>query len=149
MILCLLWLIIGLLFLFFELFTPGLFFFLSFFLGSLGAALLSYYEFSLLMQIISFFAGSFASLILLFIILKRSNYLGPRRGQSTNFFALQGKHAEVIKEIKPMQVGLIKIGGEIWSAKGKESESFPIGSLVEVIDVIGCHCSVRLIKENL
>ncbi len=147
MMLCLLWLIVGLLFLFLELFTPTLFFFVSFFLGSLGASLLSYFEFSLLLQISSFFGIALVSIVLLFVLLKKSHYFGPKHGAKTNFFALQGKHAEVIKEIKPIHIGLIKVGGEIWSARGKESDHFAVGSVVEIIDVIGCHCIVRLVQD--
>lgn len=100
------------------------------------------------MQLGFFFGIAFFSFVLLCLLLKKSNYLGLRHGLKTNFFALQGKHAEVIKEIKPMHVGLIKVGGEIWSAKGKETDYFPIGSLVEIIDVVGCHCIVGLVKKH-
>jgi len=149
MILCLAWLTLGLIFLFFELLSPGLFFFLSFFLGSLGAAILDYCELSLLIQISSFFSIALLSIGLLWLLLKKSHYLGPRHEAKTNFFALQGKYAEVIQEIKPMHIGLIKVGGEIWSARGKGPNYLQIGDLVEIIDVVGCHCIVNGVKENI
>jgi membrane protein implicated in regulation of membrane protease activity len=62
--------------------------------------------------------------------------------------SIKGKRAEVIEEIVPMHTGLIKIGGEIWSAKGLENSKYDVGTIVEVVDIIGCHCIVRLIKDT-
>jgi membrane protein implicated in regulation of membrane protease activity len=143
------WLIIGLLFLLLELCSPGLFFFFSFFIGALGAAFAGLFEFSLYNQISIFFLISIILFIILCIWFKKNAYgIMPRHGYKTNIFALQGKRAEVIEEIVPMHTGLIKIGGEIWSAKGLENSKYDVGTIVEVVDIIGCHCIVRLIKEK-
>jgi membrane protein implicated in regulation of membrane protease activity len=148
MIYILTWLVVGFFFLLLELINPGLFFFISFFCGSLIAALLSWYTFTVVQQTIAFFAASCTSFLLICLVLKKRHYLSNRHVPKTNFFALIGKHAKVIEEIKPGQTGSIKVDGQIWSAKGKENECYPIGSLVEIIDVVGCHCKVRALKEN-
>lgn len=141
------WLIFGILFLFLELLNPGLFFFFSFFVGSLAAAVTSYADVSLYGQILSFFIGSVISCIVFGWIFKKNIFgIMPKHGYKTNIYALQGKKAEVIKKIEPLQTGFIKLNGEMWSAKS--NEVCPAGSVVEVVDVIGCHCFVRLVNEN-
>lgn len=142
------WLIVGFLFLLLELISPGFFFFVSFFCGALIAALFSAYHFTLIQQIIAFFTASCISFSLIYFVLKKRHYFNFRHVPKTNFFALIGKHAEVIEEIKPAQTGFIKVDGQIWSAKAKENESFPVGAVVEIIDVVGCHCKVRAFQES-
>lgn len=142
------WLICGIFFLALETLSPGLFFFISFFIGALSAAAASLYDYSLLSQILIFFADSAISFILLCFWFKKNLYgIMPRHGYKTNIFALQGKKAEVIEEIKPLHVGLIKVGGELWAAKCKDDYHYPVGAVVEVVDVVGCHCIVKLISE--
>lgn len=139
------WLIFGILFLALETLSPGLFFFISFFMGALSAAAASLYDYSLLNQIVMFFANSAIAFIILCFWFKKNIYgIMPKHGYKTNIFALQGKKAEVIEEIKPLHVGLIKVGGETWSAKCKDDVQCPVGAVVEVVDVIGCHCIVKL-----
>lgn len=68
----------------------------------------------------------------------------------TNIYALIGKHGLVILPLIPEKMGQIKIDGEIWSArllKGINQE-IPAGALVEIVQVIGCHCVVKPLHER-
>lgn len=148
MISVIVWLIVGLFFLLLELSSPGFFLFISFFGGSLVSACAASYNVSFFNQVILFFIATLVSFIIICLYLKKNHYIDSSHLPKTNFFALIGKHAEVIEEIKPEHTGFIKVDGQIWSAKGKESEYFAVGALVEIIDVVGCHCKVRLLKPK-
>lgn len=140
------WLIFGLLFLLLEIGHSGLFFFFSFFAGAVGAALSSLLDASLYHQIGIFFIISAISFVVLWKKIKGYNTLG--HANKTNVFALQGKRAVVVEEIKPLHQGLIKINGEFWSAKTCDNDHYLIGTVVEVINVVGCHCVVRLVNSQ-
>ena len=141
------WLIIGLLFLLIELINPSYFFFVSFFLGSLGVAIVtSFYDISLMTQGVLFFIISCISFLALYCLLKKNKFYNAHHPHRTNFLALQGKRGIVIEEIKSGQAGQIKIGGELWLAKGSTDEMYQQGSRIEVVEVVGCHCIVKLIN---
>jgi membrane protein implicated in regulation of membrane protease activity len=140
------WLMLGLFFLLVELMNPGLFFFFSFFLGAVGAAVLALKNSSLLAQIGVFFAVFISVFSVLCLWFSRKQYRTLRHNAKTNVAALQGKRAVVLEEIKPFKQGLIKVGGELWSARARDNEWCVQGSVVEIIDVIGCHCVVRLVS---
>lgn len=140
------WLLLGLFFLIIELTNPGFFFFFSFFWAALSAALLARYESSLFLQIITFFGASAVSFGTLCLWFKRKHYRVLQHGSKTNVAALQGKRAVVIEEIAPYKRGLIKVGGEVWAAQSRDSEHCNVGAVVEIIDIIGCHCVVRLVS---
>jgi len=134
------WLSIAVCFLIFEVGHPGLFFFLSFSCGAVCAAVISYGEYSLTWQIISFLtsaAGFFAIMRTLFV--KQSN-----GGVQTNVYALQGKYAVVTHPIPAHGVGRVKVGGEEWSAESLHDEAYAIGTRVTIIRMQG----VRLIVEH-
>jgi membrane protein implicated in regulation of membrane protease activity len=142
------WLVLGLLFLLLEITNPTFFFFFSFFVGSLVAALLNFGDSSFYLQLSVFFGASITTFVVLCLWLKIKPYGIQKHGYRSNIFALQGKKGLVLEEIRPFDQGLIKIGGELWSAKAVNNEQCGVGSVVEIIDVVGCHCMVKIIHEK-
>jgi membrane protein implicated in regulation of membrane protease activity len=119
-----LWLSLGLLFV--ELFTLELTCF-SLTLGTLAAALSSYFNLGLWTQTAS--AILIAALSLLFMVPLWRRYLTPK-DTASGVEVLIGQKAEVIEEIIPPQSGLVKIHGVNWNV---ESDTFyKVGDWVEI-----------------
>jgi membrane protein implicated in regulation of membrane protease activity len=134
------WITAALLCTLFELGTPGLFWFLSFSIGSFIAASAAWFGFGLDAQLISFLCGVFIGFV---ILRKYSKNLVKNAILQTNVGALQGKVGVVIEVILPYQVGQVNLNGEIWSARSLHDESTLVDTLVEVVRVSGCHLIVR------
>jgi len=133
-----LWLIIAISFLFLELATPGLFFFVSFALGSLCAAGLAFLGYSFTVQAVIWLLIS----LLLFFVLRKYLQLSNRSevmyasGQ-TNIDALSGMVGVVVQAITPQKKGLVKVGGELWRASAHKKEVLEKGCWVKVLGVQG------------
>jgi membrane protein implicated in regulation of membrane protease activity len=124
-----------------ELHSPGLFFFLS----VAGAATLA-----LGVQLmgqpfeaqVAVFMGGWA---LVFWLLRR--YVAgalKTKQHKTNVEALIGVRARVTERIEPFHVGRVRIGGELWVACAtNQQEMYEVGTLVEVIAVVGSHVVVK------
>jgi membrane protein implicated in regulation of membrane protease activity len=138
------WLTLAICFLIVELSSPGLFFFLSFFFGSLAAvgAVLAGYDGTV--QIALFLAGSAFAMIGIKWWAKKHHR--QSHGHASNIYALQGKVGVVTKLITPEQVGQVKVGGEIWSARGHEAVTLPVGAQVTVVRVQGVHVIVKAME---
>jgi len=136
----LLWCVIALIFILFEMSSPGLFLFLSFAIGAMVAAITTLFECTPLVSCISFLVGTVLSFCLLKKWLAREN-----RGHAhkTNIYALQGKKGIVTQEIKPYGVGAINVNGEIWSARSIDHTMINVGELVEIVKIQGSHALVR------
>src|SRR5579872_5461954 len=91
------WFTAALLFLLLEMGSPGLFYFLSFFFGSLAAAGISYVTPAWQTQAISFLTISALAFALLKTWVKKQSH----HAKITNAQALIGKHGLVIKAITP------------------------------------------------
>src|SRR5277367_5862686 len=92
------WGIIAILFLLFEVGSPGLFFFIAFFCGSMGASFLSLFIGSYTIQTLFFFLMTAVALMVLhYCIVPRLNKHRPH--ERTNIYALQGKRGSVIQTI--------------------------------------------------
>lgn len=64
----------------------------------------------------------------------------------SNVYALKGQRGIVLKSVTPKTTGVVKIGGEVWSARTAREEVIAVGSTVEVIDVIGVHLIVERVS---
>jgi len=132
------WILVALCFLFAELNTPGLFFFISFAVGSLGAAVLAFLGYTLVTQCVVGLLVAIVSFVLLRNILKKKNLSEIRRESAvSNIDALVGSKGVVLRTIPAHEKGLIKIGGESWSALSKDSVEFAKGEFVRVVEVKG------------
>ena len=138
------WLVIALVALILEMGSPGLFFFLSFSFGALATAIVSLWFDSLVVQGCTFLASTIFALIILRLWLVRSRKHLPHT--RTNIYALQGKRAMVLKRISPEKPGIVKIDGEVWTARPADYRGIETGVEVEVVDVVGAHVIVKQLK---
>ena len=132
------WLAIAFAFLFAELGTPGLFFFISFAIGSFAAALAFFLGFSLTTQ----FVVAISITLISFFLMK--NYLKKKslsdviyEASHTNIDALINKNGIVTQTIEPHKKGRVKVGGEEWLAESQERMSLQKGTVVKVNEVRG------------
>lgn len=134
------WLIVALLFLFAELFTPGLFFFVAFAIGCVAAALFSFLDYSFTAQCLVALGVSIISFFFLrhFCAVK---FKGGR--ELTNVDALHGCSGIVVNEIRSEESGRVKVKGEIWPAKTKGDQILEKGAKVKVMRIEGNHLIVE------
>ena len=129
---------------FFELLSPGFFFFLSFACGCVVAACLNFFAFSMSVQLTTFAITSLIALILLknFVSQSLKGHAHP-----TNMDALIGKKGTVIKDIEPNNGGHVKVNGEIWFGKSINNDAIKTGSVIEVLGVKGSHVVVKKLHD--
>lgn len=140
------WIIIALTFLFAELGSPGLFFFVSFALGALVSAVFSMFSFCLSIQVMTFVSASILTFFVIRKFLQRAKFSDIQYERSeTNIDALVGKTAVVVKDIKNLACGRVKIGGELWVARSDENEVIEVGEVVCVVAVSGNKVLVKKI----
>ena len=126
-----------------EMGSPGLFYFLSFFFGSLLTAFATIYYDSLITQSLVFLGGTLAALgILKFWV--RTRLQSTEKDHQTNVYALQGKHGIALSSITPEKSGVVKVGGEVWSARTIRS-TISDGDSVKVTAIQGSHLIVEKI----
>ena len=136
------WLILAIIFLFIEIGTPGLFFFIAFAIGCGFASILAFTGFSFVAQCVSGLAVSIVS----FFVLRHYFSVKTKGGEvETNVDALVGKKGVVVKTINPHEVGYVKVGGEIWPAQNVDNLILQKGTVVRVVKVQGN----RLVVKNL
>jgi len=134
------WLIVAFFCLMVEMGSPGLFFFLSFFVGALAAAGASLLFSSLVVQGAVFLGGTIVALYVLKRLIAQKMFKDHPYGR-TNVFAMQGKHGMMVKDVMPDKSGEVRINGEIWTARA--DDSIKKGEAVEVISVRGAHVVVK------
>jgi membrane protein implicated in regulation of membrane protease activity len=129
------WAIVSVLLAIGEIFTPGLFFLGPIAVAALVATVAAAVGGPVWLQIAVFGAGSFASVGLLRPIARR--HLKMPHAIRTGTAALEGAKAVVLQRVDAHS-GLVKIGGEEWSARSYVSdESFDVGTEVEVAQIQG------------
>jgi membrane protein implicated in regulation of membrane protease activity len=67
--------------------------------------------------------------------------------KSSNVDALINNVGVVTKKIQPPEYGLVKINGDIWTAKSKLEETIEEGQMVIVKEIEGVKLSVELFKK--
>jgi len=136
------WFVVALLFLLLELGNPGLFFFLSFFIGGMSACVAAFFTDVMVWHIIVFFATTVGALVVF------HRYVIPqlrknRPHERTNVYALQGMQGFVVTAIRGQEAGSVKVNAELWAARSIDGEVIEVGSMVEVVDVRGAHIIVK------
>ncbi len=118
-----------------EVFTPGLFFLGPVALAAVASAVAAAAGGAVWVQVVVFGAGSFAALGLLRPVAKA--HLSMPRAIRTGTAALEGATAVVLERVDG-RGGLVKIGGEEWSARSYvPGESYEAGTEVEVARIEG------------
>lgn len=103
--------------------------------GSAAALIVSLLDANLAVQLIVFFVASIGLLVPTRKLFVKKLQTG---NEKTNVEALIGKTALVTTEIKPYEVGAVKVNGQIWSAVTKpEGESLSVGSKVTITAIEG------------
>jgi membrane protein implicated in regulation of membrane protease activity len=119
-----LWLIAAVLLGIGELLTPGLFFLGPVAVAAVGAAIAAGVGGGIVLQLIVFIAVSIASLAFLRPIARRHVHMPEL--MRTGTAALVGKKAVVLQRVDA-NGGLVRIGGEDWSARGRDRARIRIG----------------------
>lgn len=137
------WLVLAIFFLLIELSSPGLFFFISFCIGSCFAALACLFNLSLGLQIISAIITSIISFFIFRYYLK--NFFDKNKNYAkSNVDALVGQKGIVTQVIDPNKPGLVNVNGEIWSGQTEEHNILQVGTIVKVIGVKGNRVIVKV-----
>ena len=136
------WLFLALLFVMFEIGTPGLFFSLSFAFGALSASVGAWNNLTILSQWGFFFGGTIVSLLML----KAWVAVDAPGSGTTNVHALMGKQAIVLKKTMECKPAQIKVGGECWLALEKDCQTLESGQKVTIINVTGTKLIVKINK---
>lgn len=136
------WLSVVVVFFLIEMMGVSYFFFFSFSLGALCAALLSLYIPNIFFQALTFLGASALFFVLLRVVFHPAKY---NKGLATNIDRIVGMRGIVIKSIAPGITGQVKVDGVIWSAHAITSEIIVEGVQVEIVRVQGAHVIVKLI----
>ena len=141
------WFVVAIIFLFFELNTPGLFFFVSFAIGSIAASVIAFFEFSIVAQCLTALAVSVVSFLLIQRFLKHKKLSEVLYASGdTNIDALVGAIGKVTEEITLHNKGWVKIGGEVWRASSKTI--LMAGTIVSVLRIEGNTAIVTKYEEK-
>jgi len=137
-LLCIFFCIVG------ELHTPGLFFLLSGAGGAGAAALLAWYGYSLMVQVMVFVIGTVICAVMLHAVVKRTE---KKTGIRTNGDALIGMKGTIVRSCSLMERGLVYVRGETWSSYAVDHQ-LKEGDVVEIVALRGCHLTVKLMHDK-
>ena len=88
-------------------------------------------------QVVVFFALSFAMILLLRRIF-RKKLLAKQEATKTNTDSLIGRQAVVVEDIDNLMAkGAVRIGGQEWSARSESGDPIKAGIAVEILAVSG------------
>jgi len=135
------WLLVSLALLLVELATPGIFFFVSFAFGSLFGALVASLGYPLPVQCATVLV---ISIIQFTAMRRRLRSFNNKSSLATNVHALLGKRGVVVRDITQHQPGLVKLGGEEWSATCSEGKKIAKGKSIQVVRLQGNRVIVKL-----
>jgi membrane protein implicated in regulation of membrane protease activity len=127
------WFVVVLLLLLLEVGTPGLFYFLSFSAGAMGAAIAAFCGINIYCQCL------YGLLVTIFAFLVMRMYVKPRMNKKykTNIDAIMHQEAVIILPIELRMPGRIKIRGEEWPAVVQNGSKLCVGTVVVVIGIEG------------
>jgi len=138
-----LWLAGSTVFLVLEMGHPGLFYYLSFFFGALGAAIAVLLTNTTWVHTATFIVTT----LIAFLIFKKLISNKVSNHQVTNTDALVGKQGTVTSTINPGQLGYVRIDSEVWAARNNHQLPIYAGSRITVVAVRGAHVVVEPITQ--
>lgn len=141
-----LWFLLACFFLFIEIGSPGLLYFLALCAGAGVAFVASCFGFSLENQLVAFFMASIVSIGFVSFFVR---YIGVvnKGSHRSNTDLLLGKVVTVI-ELQSLTSGQGRLGGETWLIKLQGDGELQVGMKVSVVGVQGCHLQVRIFIHN-
>ncbi len=113
-------------------------------IGALAAFVLALFDLPLAAQIVVFLIVSMVLLIFTRKIFVEKLHAGCEK---TNTEALIGLIAVVEEDISPMQIGQVKVNGQVWSAICKENKTASKGTQVEIKGIEGVKLIVVPVGE--
>lgn len=132
------WLIGSVVLVIVEILTPGAFFFACLGIGALAAGIIAYFSPAAWVQWSVF---AVISLVSIYAIRPIARRFFQTEHTKTNVDALVGKKAWVTEAIRPPELGVVKIEGEIWRAEAEDVVE--AGAFVTVTAVQGTRLLVR------
>lgn len=132
------WIVIAILLIIAELFSLTFYLFL-FAAGAFGAALIQAMGLPLAYQVVTFAVISIVLVVFVQPFLKRTI---KHQGRLSNAEALVGQIGNVTEEITG-ESGLVKVSGEIWTARSLDNRVFLVGTNVMVAKVEGAKLLVK------
>lgn len=113
--------------------------------GALVAMIASILGFSLIWQVFIFLV---ASAIFIYYTRPFFNKKLKVGTEKTNIDALIGEVGIVTEDIAPFETGIVKISGQIWTAKSANNQLIQRDSKVKVIKIEGVKIIVDLLNES-
>lgn len=136
----LIWISLAVVSLFLELSAPGYFFCISITAGSLAALAMSALHYNIAYQVIT--AAIVA--VVFFIIGLLSVRVTAKKTYVPSIDRLVGQQAVVIELVDDSFHGAVKINGQVWTARAKETGiSFAVNQIVTVVAVRGSYLIVE------
>ncbi len=129
-----------------EMATPGAFFLAPFAIGAVVAAILAFADVPLAGEWAAFVGISIASFAALRPLARRLDRHGGSDGVGSR--RLIGRNGIVLKEIKPVELGLVRVDQEEWRAESTDRSPIPEGAAVRIVDVEGTRVLVAPTKES-
>jgi len=134
------WIILGVLLMVLEIFTPTFFVF-WFGLGSLAAAIVAYFYENTIFELLTFIV---VSGILVLSTRKLAKKITGEEVRSINIDEIIGKEAIVIEQIdNKLGKGVVKVSGDMWRAVSVDDVVIQSGEKVIIEKVEGAHVVVR------
>jgi len=108
--------------------------------GALIAIVIKFIGYNMTTQLIGFIITSILTFLLFRPILVK-HIKNPKT--KTNTDSLIGRTGEVVEEITPLTFGLVKVNGQVWTAKSVEDTLLKEGTMVEIIKIEGVKLIVK------
>lgn len=134
------WLVASVLFLTGELVATGTFFMVSFATGAALACLLAFLGVSVAWEWAAFLGGTVGAFAAFFPLRHRIDRALPQLGIGAD--RLVGRQALVLRAVRAGHTGLVRVGGEEWTAESSDGSAVDAGTVVQVLEVRGTRAIV-------
>ncbi|WP_372590099.1 NfeD family protein [Fervidobacterium thailandense] len=140
------WIVLGVVLMVIEIFTPTFFVF-WFGLGSLAAAIVAYFWENTIVELLTFIIVSGALVLSTRKLAKKITGEQPR---SINVDEIVGKEALVIERIdNKAGTGIVKVNGDMWRAMADDDDAqYEKGQKVVILKVEGAHVVVKSVEKQ-
>jgi len=136
---CIVWFIVSIALLAFEMLSPSFFFFFCLSVGSVFAAIMSWFNVLIQIEFAVFVTVSVISVYFIRPVLKR--VLSRSETVNSNVDALIGENAVVVENISPLKSGFVKVLSEIWRAES--DVEFKVGETAKIKSISGTRLIVK------
>lgn len=140
------WLIIALVLVFIEIFTPG-FAVICFSFGCVAACLCAVFKLSLLYQLLGFSVATILAFVLVRPLLLKY-FFHKDNEVKTNVSALIGRQVVVCEDIDPEHnTGLVHFDGTDWQAVSLDNSFIEKNTIVEIVEINSIILTVKTLEK--